>query len=197
MDLTNQPDFERFTTEAVSDDPTASEVAAAISEAYTRPEVTRVIAVFEGDVVEFPPSDIGSISATDGKVSGLFSETPSVDSFVELRTREKSWITDRLAEMLEMDADDAVKIAYQSRFGSEVEKTITVSEVDVQHTDPPFGYDAGLEGEHVDMVAVFGFDGGDEFDMMAQSNSGVSVLLNDTRVVEPGTYPLFEVRDNE
>lgn len=186
-------DFETFTTDEVSDEPTASEVAAAISTAFNRPEVTRVIAVFEEDAVEFDASDIGQIHALHGAVHGMIRETPSIDSFDGLRIREKPWITDRLDEMREMEVGATVRVRYQSRFGNEVEKTITLSDVDIQMTKPPYGYDIGDEQANLDMVAAFGFDEGDEFALMAQSNGGVNVLMNDTRVIEPGTFPTFEV----
>lgn len=181
----------------MTDDALAADVAEAINEAFTDPEVTGVVAVFEDDIVEFDASDIGNIQAIHGTVHGMIRETPEMDTFEELRVRSKPWLAERLTELEELEAGDTVVLDYVSRFGSSVQKEITISDVEAEYTDKPYGLDVGCYDANLDMVAAFGFKDEAEFGLMAQSNGGVNILMNDTRVIEPGTYPTFEVVGDE
>lgn len=196
MATTEYDNFERFTNADVPDDPTAEAVASRISEQFYDPTVTAVVAVFEDDVVEFDASDIGLIQAVDGRVHGMIRESPSADTIEEIRVRSKPWLTERFAEVLGVEAGDTLTLHYDSRFGNEVDKAITVEEVAVERADKPYGYEwDGIEG-NVDVVAVFGFREGNDFGLMLQTNGGVNLLMNDTRIVEPGTIPTFEVNND-
>lgn len=186
-------EYETFEKVDVPDGASAEQVAELISEQFHDPNVTAVVTVFGDDVVEFDASDIGSITAVEGQVHGMIRETPDVESIEQLRVRSKPWLSDRISEIASMRNDTEATLHYDSRFGGDVSKTITIEEVGVEQAEAPHGLE--LDEERVDMAAAFGYKQDAEFAVLAQSNGGVQVLMNDTKIVEPGTVPRFEVQD--
>ena len=198
----DEPDYEQFNTVEMSDSPSAEEIAERISEQFHDPAVTAVVTVYEDDVVEFDASDIGSITVIEGCVHGMIRQSPTADTFEEMRVRSKPWLADRLDEIASMSKGDTVTLYYHSRFGGTVEKDVTISETTVEGARQPYGYEGRQteeDGEQVniDLAAAFGHKNDAEFGLMAQSNGGVNLLMNDTRIVEPGTVPRFEVNDDD
>lgn len=187
--------FEEFDRVDVADGTPADEVAELISEQFHDPTVTRVVAVFENDICEFDASDIGNIRAVDNAVHGMIRETPDVETIEQIRIRGKPWLADRIREIASMRNGGEATLHYESRFGGAVSKTIQVSEAGVEPAEEPYGVER--EDERLDMAAAFGYKEDAEFVLIAQANGGLQVLMNDTRIVEPGTIPRFEVHTEE
>lgn len=193
-----EPDeYEQFSVVEVSDDASAEEAAELISEQFHDPRTTAVVAEFEDDVAEFDASDIGSIQAMDGAVHGMIRESPPVETLENLRVRSKPWLTSRVEPLLGVGEGDTLVLGYDSRFGKTVEREITVTEAGIERSPKPYGFETEQIEGNVDLVAVFGFRDGDEYGVMLQANGGVNVLMNDTRIIEPGTVPSFGVNNDD
>jgi hypothetical protein len=203
--MDNPDDFEQFESIDVPDDPTAVEIADLLAEQFHDPTVTRVVAAFEEQVVEFDASDIGNIEAIDGVVHGMIRETPDVSTIEQVSVRRKPWLTERLDELAEASVGDTLRLNYESRFGGDVTKDIHVSRTLVETDAEPHGYagweppeGADVEDEpNLDVAAVVGHLEDAEFNVLVQTNGGVQLLMNETRIVEPGTIPQFEVVTND
>ncbi len=189
----NEYNYDEFDMLGVPDDASAAEAAEMISEQFYDPHTTAVVAEFEDDVTRFDASDIGSIQARDGCVFGMLRASPPVETLESVRVRSKPWLASRASALLAVDEDDTIVLDYDSRFGNTVEREVTVTETAVERAPKPYGFETEQVEGNVDMAAVFGFREGDEYSVMLQSNGGINVLMNDTRIIEPSTVPTFEV----
>lgn len=190
----DEPDYEAFEQVEPPDEPTAEQLADVISEQFYDPTVTAVVALHEDGVVEYDASDIGSIHAVENRVDGFVRNGQPAGTIEELRVRSKPWLTDRMGELMGTEPGESLTLDYLSRFGGDVEKDITVDDVQAEPAQEPYGYPVTVDDDqtvNLDVVAVFGHREGAEYSLMAQSNGGVQMLMNDTRIVEPGTVPAF------
>ena len=184
--------YETFETVEIPEEPTAEDIVRLVNEQFTNPEVIEVVASFEHGMVEFDISHAGALIVSDGGVESLLLDIPDPETLEDLRVRKKPWLSDVLEELSGAVAGDILKVEYVSRFGDSektTEKSVSVEEVIREYTDEPYGYG----DDNVDMVGVFGFEDGSDFMLLVESNVGVNVMMNNTRIVEPETVPEFEV----